>query len=673
MATFNVALDGSSDFSMLGGNYDWNGTSYFSASAGTAAGSNTVNVNWAGDFFTHGMNLYNEAPNVLNVNLTDAADGFDRYVGQFRVFSGNLTADLTNTGLETLMTFRDSNHDISLGLYSDFIRLRTGENNTTSIVLGDGGAGQVRMESGTNSLMTGNGGVYSVLMGRYGESGTNTVTTGNGNVSFLEQSGDRHTVTVGDGKLRDLKINDDGTHADITATNGGRIDVLRSYVTTETNVTTSNWLGLYQGGDGNDNLNLSGGAGMIDAGNGRNTINVTAGNVNTYEGGDGADIITITGTGRIKQLDANGGNNRSTTGSENMVSIATFWGDDWIKTNDGWVGSIQTDSGDDTVIIGAGGSQRVSTFTGVDTVRTSTAWVNNIETGGDQDFVTIGSGGARSIGLGEGNDRVYAYQGNISFIEAWDGNDLIYMGDNWLSRIHFSAGDDYLRVRKTNEDGGAGMSGGDGIDTIDFRSTKQGITVTLNEVGKWQNIGADDPFTYDASVIGYFSITSTERLVGTAFDDKLTGSDPVGTFDGANRLLGLGGNDELLGLGGDDDLRGGSGNDSINGGEGRDRIEGNRGDDFINGGTGNDNLFGGTGNDFFIFEDVTDMGFDRIKDFANGFDQINLSDFGFATFGDVSALASNAGSGDMRIDLGVGTIYIEGFTTSDFDASDVIL
>lgn len=786
MTTDNVVLDGSSAFSMLGTNFDWSGPDYFTESAGSSLGTSTINVSASGGWYAAGFEVHNEAPHVVDFNMTDLVDGNDRYIGMMRLFSGDFTIDLDSTSIEHLITFRDSDADITLGKYSHSIRLRSGETNTSTLTFGDEGAGSVRIESGTNTITTGSGNVQYVSAGRYGEAGTNTVSTGSGYIANLELSGTSHDITVGAGDIREVKINDDGTSATIMATSSGEIDVLRSYV--ETSVTATARLGSVELGGRDDSVTLSGGALQVSLGdgdntidisaetartvlayggadvltltgtgrvysahlgqgnntfnisdnaraatlgawdhddtlnmsdgsiealdlssgnntinisdgwinaaraaagddtlmmtggriksldfsNGRNVVDVSGGTIDSYNGGGGVDLINLTGGGRITMINAGEGNNRISTGSEYTSAIEVYNGDDWIKSSSGYVGSIYTDWGNDKVIIGGGGAGRVDTSDGVDIVQTTTAWVSNIETGDDQDFVTIGSGGTRSIGLGEGNDRVYAYDGNIGLIDGWLGNEKIYMGNVWIRRADLSDGDDYMKINKSTADGGAAISGGAGIDTLDFRSTTQGINVQLNEVGKWQNIGAANPFDYSGSVIGYFSISSTERVIGTAFDDVLSGSDPAGTFQGENRLLGLGGNDTLNGLGGNDDLRGGAGVDSIFGGEGNDRIEGNRDGDFINGGTGNDNLFGGGGGDFFIFENVAGMGFDRIKDWQDGSDQIDLSDFSFGNFGAVTALASDDGA-NMRIDLATGTIYVENFNLADFDASDVIL
>ena len=71
---------------------------------------------------------------------------------------------------------------------------------------------------------------------------------------------------------------------------------------------------------------------------------------------------------------------------------------------------------------------------------------------------------------------------------------------------------------------------------------------------------------------------------------------------------------------------------------------------------------------------AADNGSDRIKDFEDGTDLIDLVDFGFASFDDVAAIASDTGSANMKLDFGGGhQVVIENFRFDDLDAGDVVL
>jgi len=164
-----------------------------------------------------------------------------------------------------------------------------------------------------------------------------------------------------------------------------------------------------------------------------------------------------------------------------------------------------------------------------------------------------------------------------------------------------------------------------------------------------------------------------DALIGGDGHDKLAGA------AGNDRLSGQGGNDVLLGHFGQDTLWGDAGNDTLNGGDDADVLWGGTGDDMLNGGNaadaliggegsdrlvgaaGNDTLTGGAGADSFVFKRGWDV--DRIRDFEDDLDTINLRDFGFrssqealqfATQQDMSVLF-DFGNGDQ---LFVGDVSI---------------
>ena len=78
--------------------------------------------------------------------------------------------------------------------------------------------------------------------------------------------------------------------------------------------------------------------------------------------------------------------------------------------------------------------------------------------------------------------------------------------------------------------------------------------------------------------------------------------------------------------------------DTINGDAGNDLILGGTDQDFINGGAGNDIMSGGMGTDRFIFEAA--HGTDRINDFEDGTDLIDLSALGIA-FADLTLVQTS--------------------------------
>jgi RTX calcium-binding nonapeptide repeat (4 copies) len=99
-------------------------------------------------------------------------------------------------------------------------------------------------------------------------------------------------------------------------------------------------------------------------------------------------------------------------------------------------------------------------------------------------------------------------------------------------------------------------------------------------------------------------------------DDFLTGT------AGRDIISSLNGNDTILGLAGNDRLSGDAGDDRLTGGAGNDTLLGESGNDYLDGEAGNDVLTTGTGRDQVALR--RRQGFDRITDFQNNQDKIDL-------------------------------------------------
>ncbi|MCW1381490.1 hypothetical protein OLX02_01505 [Novosphingobium sp. KCTC 2891] len=216
--------------------------------------------------------------------------------------------------------------------------------------------------------------------------------------------------------------------------------------------------------------------------------------------------------------------------------------------------------------------------------------------------------------LSEQVDAVSGYAGN-DVIYGYGGGDLIYGGDG-NDRIYGGAGDDQL-------EGGRGddlLYGNAGVDTVSYQNADTGVTVDLRITIAQDTIGA-----------GTDTLSSFDRLYGSAFDDRLTGN------TGANEIIGLSGNDIILGKAGNDRLDGGSGRDTLTGGTGADLFS----------------LFG--------FASSADR--DLITDFSHAQgDQILLSKLTFQGL-----------SGDVDTALSAAQFYTAAGATKAHDADDRIV
>ena len=160
-----------------------------------------------------------------------------------------------------------------------------------------------------------------------------------------------------------------------------------------------------------------------------------------------------------------------------------------------------------------------------------------------------------------------------AFNDTLDGNDQ-------RNQINAGAGDDFLDGQPGNDTllGEAGNDtyfGDTGADRVSFAGSPQKVTVDLS-LGFATGEG-DDSF-----------VDGIEIILGSAFNDSITG----GPFGGGGTVNFL-----FVGKQGNDTLTGFSGNDTLKGGGGNDTLRGVGGDDTMLAAAGNDRLFGGGGTD----------------------------------------------------------------------------
>ncbi|CAK27603.1 Uncharacterized protein wiht hemolysin-type calcium-binding regions [Synechococcus sp. RCC307] len=176
---------------------------------------------------------------------------------------------------------------------------------------------------------------------------------------------------------------------------------------------------------------------------------------------------------------------------------------------------------------------------------------------------------ANNLYGGKGNDKLFG--GNKSDILS---------GGNGADSLFASLGNDTI-------------NGGSGRDTAQFSSRSNRINLNTTS---WQNTG-----------------DGRDRLISIENVNAGSGNDVVTGNRGANTLKGQNGHDVLNGAAGRDYLIGGRGNDRLKGGSGNDKLLG---------GQGNDKLWGQGGRDTFVLSEGA--GYDRIMDFRNGQDRIQL-------------------------------------------------
>lgn len=228
-----------------------------------------------------------------------------------------------------------------------------------------------------------------------------------------------------------------------------------------------------------------------------------------FIGGSGVNTILMTEGNDVIALDdptsASGSDAAGASASARISDISVIHagaGDDVINF------STQKYSYGDTVVYGGTGNDKI--------------WLSS---GNDQIFGQ------------EGNDEIYSGAGNDE-LNGGSGDDLLYagLGDDTLeggsgtNQLYGEDGDDIFIAGS----GADTISGGNGSDTISYVNSASAVTINLSTNSISGGDAAND------------TISSIENIIGSAFNDSLTGNSSANTING------------------------GSGNDSLSGGVGSD-------------------------------------------------------------------------------------------------------
>lgn len=449
------------------------------------------------------------------------------------------------------------------------------------------------------------------------------------------------------------------------------------------------------GGMGNDRLDGDGGNDELNGGDGNDQLFGKAG-ADRMDGGGGIDWISYlsSDTGVTVNLTNGTGTGGDAQGDvinnvENLVGSG--YAD--VLTGDSVANILHGRDGDDE-LRGNGGNDVLEGGAGADDMDGG-AGVDAVSYKGSNEGVLVDLvDGAVEGGHAEGDVIT-----SIENVIGSEHEDAI-TGDNNANHLEGGNGDDVL----IGGDGADRLNGGDGADWIFYWSSDAGVTVNLEEgTGKGGDAEGD-------------VIVDVENVMGSRYPDILigdSGDNFLDGIDGDDDLRAGDGNDWLDGRAGADRLDGGSGKDtvsysfsdvgvtvnledntsegghaegdviinveSIRGSDHRDVLigdettnilRGRAGNDELTGNGGDDWLYGNEGDDTFIFG--TGHGDDRIPDFTNDEDLIDLSAFNLSGFDDLTITSI---SDSVRIDLsehGGGTILLQNFDLADLDANDFL-
>lgn len=425
----------------------------------------------------------------------------------------------------------------------------------------------------------------------------------------------------------------------------------------------------------------------------------------SFDGLSQSDVIDALGI-EVDALSASAFN-ISQTGSGGALTVVGE-----VATNTTERSDIQATEGADVLTAGEAGSEIVA-LSGDDSITGGVAGDDLF--GNDGDDAITGGEGDDFLGGGAGDDEIEGGPGD-DFLNGGDGDDML-RGDAGADVVEGGKGDDTIRATL-----GDLIDGGDGDDEAQFSFAFQSATLSQGDDGAVFSVSGGTVEVVDVELLKFVDLTLTgddiarflspnvataegdflrgasgnDVVRGMAGDDTINGfggnddlrgnggKDRLNGAEGADTLLGGGGADTLLGGFGVDQLRGGGGRDKVNGGAGqdfvagnggadqlrggggRDDLEGGGGADLLNGGRGADELTGGGGRDVFQFR--TGDGFDRITDFQQGRDKIEIIR-GAEDFSDLNISQSDD---NVLIAFANVRILIEDEDGDAFDASDFI-
>lgn len=458
------------------------------------------------------------------------------------------------------------------------------------------------------------------------------VIDGNSGADELRGYGGNDTLDGGAGNDNIIGGSGTDTASYLTATAGVTVNLATTTAQNTIGWGTDTLSGIENltGSSFNDTLTGDANVNSINGDAGDDTIEGGAGN-DVLAGGNGTDRVsyaaaTAAVTVNLATLTAQntvGAGTDTLSGFENLLGSAfndTLTGNASANVIEGGAGNdiINSAGGIDTVSYASATvavTVNLTTTTAQNTVGAGTDTITNTEnlTGSAFNDTLTGNGSANLIEGGAGNDIMNGSTGTdtLTYVSATAGvtvnlttttaQNTVGAGTDTISAFENLTGsafnDTLTGTASANViEGGAGndvINAAGGTDTVTYATATTGVTVSLAITTAQNTIGA-----------GTDTITNTENLTGSAYNDILTGSTAVNTLTGGD---------------GDDALYGGSGNDILWGGNGADTLSGQAGLDTLN---------GDAGADTFLFEAAS--AYSNV-DVINGFtlaqsDRLDLSD-----------------------------------------------
>jgi Ca2+-binding RTX toxin-like protein len=449
-----------------------------------------------------------------------------------------------------------------------------------------------------------------------------------------------------------------------------------------------------------DILNGLGGNDKLYGLTGHDTLNGGAGNDTLNGGEDGDTYLVGLGAGLDTYADS------GTSGVDTILATA-----DGVTI--GINGKFAPSSGIEVIDAGGHTGVTVSGGAGSDTLdfsATTLIGISGISGGAGNDTI-IGSAADDTIIGGAGNDKLNGGEGSdIYKVGVGGGIDtyadtgtagvdtILATADKAVIGIKsgFNLASSGIEAIDAGGHAGVTITGGSSDDTFDFTGiTLTGIAAINGNSGKDTIIGsgADDVINggqgndtvngaegSDTYKVGTGSGLDSYGDTGTSGTDTI-----IATADkvaiGLRTAFGASSGIEVIDSGGYSGVivTGGRANESldfstvtlkgiasINGDSGDDSIVGSAGDDKIIGGAGNDSVTGGGGADLFVYA----SGNDKVTDFTQGSDHIDVSATGISDWAALLALGKQSGADTVFTFSAGNTLTLNGQLLANLTASD---
>ncbi len=352
------------------------------------------------------------------------------------------------------------------------------------------------------------------------------------------------------------------------------------------------------GGDGNDWLDGGNGSDVLQGGSGVDAFSGGTGN-DTIDGGDGRDLVSytndygalpITGVG-VKVNLATGVATDNWGNTDTLVSIEDVSGSRFADklTGNGADNALMGGAGDD-VLAGGGGADRLNGDAGDDTLDGGSG-VDTLSGGDGNDTYYVDNAGdiviETNASAAGGIDEVVA---SASHVLGLNVENLTLLGGA-INGTGNALGNLIIAGSGVNA-----IDGGAGIDTLSFETA-----TTSGTTGVTLALGAAGVKTTAAGISGADTVVNIENLIGSDYNDTLSGNAGVNV------------------------------------------IHGGEGSDVLNGMGGNDVLFGGAGSDAFVFTTALSATANvvRIEDFSKGEDKLRLENAIFTKLAATGTLGVN--------------------------------